>query len=110
MALPHGLLGVVSAMLGILLLSTVLTYVAAQWGHRNQARLAVRAFRHGMAPIVAALLLATSWILATPSGSSLKYWPVWLQTATTAVVVWRTKIQPLWLLGAGALFGGYGLI
>ena len=105
-----GLLGVVLAMLGILLPSTVLTYAAAQWGHRNRGRLAVRAFKQGMAPIVVALLLATSWILATSSGSSLKDWPVWLLTAATAVIVWRTKIHLLWLLGAGALLGWYGLI
>lgn len=108
--LPAGLLGVFLAMLGILIPSTTLTYVAARWGHRNRELRAVRAFKQGMAPIVVALLIATSWILAGANGSSLKDWPAWLVTAATALVVWRTKIHLLWLLGAGALLGWFGLI
>ena len=108
--LPAGLLGVFLAMLGILIPSTTLTYVAAQWGHRNRELRAVRAFKQGMAPIVVALLIATSWILAAANGSSLKDWPVWLLTAATALIVWRTKIHLLWLLGAGALLGWFGFI
>ncbi|MGH8034287.1 MAG: chromate transporter [Lysobacterales bacterium] len=105
-----GMLGVFLAMVGILIPSTTLTYVAAQWGHRNRELPAVRAFKQGMAPIVVALLIATSWILAGTTGSSLKDWPVWLLTAATAVIVWRSKIHLLWLLGAGALLGWFGLI
>ena len=105
-----GLLGVFLALLGILIPSTTLTYVAAQWGHRNRELRAVRAFKQGMAPIVVALLIATSWILAGANGTSLKDWPVWLVTAATALIVWRTKIHLLWLLGAGALLGTFGFI
>ena len=108
--LPAALLGVFLAMLGILIPSTTLTYVAAQWGHRNRELRAVRAFKQGMAPIVVALLIATSWILAGANGSSLKDWPVWLVTAATALIVWRTKIHLLWLLGAGALLGWFGFV
>ena len=109
-----GLMGVFTAMLGILIPSTTLTYIAAQWGHRNRELRAVRAFKQGMSPIVVALLVATGWILvgtnSTPEGSALQNWPMWLLAATTAVVVWRTKIHLLWLLGAGALLGWFGLI
>ena len=108
--MPAGLLGVFLALLGILIPSTTLTYVAAQWGHRNRELRAVRAFKQGLAPIVVALLIATSWILAGANGSSLKDWPVWLVTATTAFIVWRTKIHLLLLLGAGALLGWFGFV
>lgn len=103
-----GLLGVFLSLMGILIPSTALTYAAAQWSHRNRDLRAVRAFKQGMAPLVVALLMATSWILS--SASSLKDWPVWLITAITAVIVWRSQIHLLWLLGAGALLGWYGLI
>ena len=63
-----------------------------------------------MAPIVVALLIATSWILAGTNGSTLKDWPVWLVTAAAALIVWRTRIHMLWLLGAGALLGWYGWV
>jgi chromate transporter len=105
-----GLLGVFTAMLGILIPSTTLTYLAAQWGHRNRELRAVRAFKQGMAPIVVALLIATGWILAESNGPSVQHWPVWLLTATTALIVWRSKIHLLWLLGAGALLGWFGLV
>jgi chromate transporter len=105
-----GLLGVLLSLLSILIPSTVLTYVASQWGHRNRDLRAVRAFKQGMAPIVVALLIATGWILASANGSSLKDWPVWGVTVVTALIVWRTRTHLLWLLGAGALLGWYGLV
>lgn len=109
-----GLLGMLMTMLGILIPSTTLTYITAQWGHRNRELRAVRAFKQGMSPIVVALLIATGWILAatnsTQQGEVLHNWPVWLLTVVTAVVVWRSKIHLLWLLGAGALLGWFGLI
>ena len=105
-----GLLGVLVAMIGILIPSTTLTYLAASWGHRNRELLAVRAFKQGMAPIVVALLVATGWILTAAGGSALKDWPLWLATLITALVVWRTKMHMLWLLGAGALLGWFGLV
>jgi len=105
-----GLLGVLVAMTGILIPSTTLTYLAASWGHRNRELRAVRAFKQGMAPIVVALLIATGWILATTNGGTLKDWPLWLVIATTALVVWRTRMHMLWLLGAGALLGYVGWI
>ena len=108
--IPAGLLGVLLSLSGILIPSTVLTYTAARWGHRNRELRAVRAFKQGMAPIVVALLIATSWILASANGSSWKDWPVWLVTAITAIIVWRTKLHLLWLLGAGALLGWYGFV
>ena len=105
-----GLLGVLVAMTGILIPSTTLTYLAASWGHRNRELLAIRAFKQGMAPLVVALLIATGWILTESNGSTLEHWPVWLLTALTALVVWRSKIHLLWLLGAGGLLGWFGLV
>ena len=105
-----GLLGVLLAMTGILMPSTTLTYLAASWGHRNRELLAIRAFKQGMAPLVVALLIATGWILATATGSTLKDWPLWLATVVTALIVWRTRLHMLWLIGAGALLGWFGWI
>ena len=108
-----GLLGVTLSMLGILIPSSTLTVLASQWGHRNRELRAVRAFKQGMAPIVVALLVATGWILASANGhagGSLQDWPVWLVTVAATLVVWRTRMHLLWLLGAGAVLGWFGLI
>jgi chromate transporter len=104
------LLGVMVAMAGILIPSTTLTYLAARWGHRNRELLPVRAFKQGMAPIVVALLIATGWILAAVNGGALEDWRLWLTTATAALVVWKTRMHMLWLLGAGGLLGYIGWI
>ena len=105
-----GLLGVFVTMLGILLPSTTLTYLAASWGHRNRTLRGVRAFKQGMAPIVVALLMATGWILASANVLSLRDWPVALLTVVTALVVWKTRLHMLWLLGVGAVLGWWGWI
>ena len=105
-----GLMGVLVALTGILIPSTTLTYLATVWGHRNRDLRPVRAFKQGMAPIVVALLIATGWILATANSGTFQDWPLWLATIVTALIVWRTKLNMLWLLGAGALLGWFGLL
>ncbi len=107
---PYAALGVLLAMIGILVPSTTLTFAAARWGHQNRELRAVRAFKQGMSPIVVALLIATGWILASSQGNTLQNWPLWLLTAVTALLVWRTRIHMLWLLAAGGALGWFGWI
>lgn len=107
-AWAYGLFGVLLAMVGITLPSTTLTFAAARWGQQNRELRAVRAFKQGLAPIVVALLLATGWILAAGHGSLVRNWPLWLLTALSALLVWRTRLHLLWLLGAGGLLGWLG--
>lgn len=109
-AWPTALLGVLIALFGILLPSTTLTFTVARWGHQNKDRRVVRAFKQGMAPVVIALLVSTAWILTASHGNGLHNWPLWLVTAISTVLVWRTKIHLLWLLGAGGLMGWMGWI
>ena len=109
-SMAAALFGVAVTMLGIMIPSTVLTYSAAQWGHRNRELRAVRAFKLGMAPVVIALMLATSWILGSASGNSATDWPLWLLTLASCVVIWRTRLHMLWVLGAGALLGYLQLV
>ena len=104
------LLGMLTTMGGMLLPSTLLTYLAARWGHENRGLRAVRAFKLGLAPIVIALLIATGWILASAHDQPARDWPLWLLTLASTLLVWRTRIHLLWLLGAGALLGWFGWI
>jgi chromate transporter len=104
------LLGMLVCLGGIMLPSSVLVYLTAQWSHRNRDLRGVRAFKQGMAPLVVALLVATGWILATGNGYSLSNAPAWAVTAVAALVVWRTRVHLLWLLGAGAVLGWFGWI
>jgi chromate transporter len=105
-----GVLGMLVCLVGIMLPSSLLVYGTSRWSHRNRDLRAVRAFKQGMAPIVIGLLLSTGWILATGNGYALANWPIWLLTLASAVLVWRTRIHLLWLLGAGAILGWWGFV
>ena len=102
-------MGALLTILGIIVPSSVLTYAAGQWSHRNRELRAVRAFKQGLAPTVVGLLIATGMILATAGASTLDQWPVWLIATLSTILVWRTRLHILWLLGAGALAGAFVL-
>ena len=110
MAWALALLGVVVTMVAVLLPSSVLTYTATRWAHRNRELRVVRAFKTGMSPIVIALLIATGWLLTAAHNMPARDWPLWGLTAASALIVWRTKLHLLWLIGAGALLGMLGLV
>ena len=67
-----GLWGALVCMVGIMLPSTTLTWLATRWAHRNRQRRSVRAFKQGMAPVVIGLLMALfavfPFLLAIPAG------------------------------------------
>lgn len=102
------LLGLLLAMLGCLLPSCTLNYLATRWAHRNRELLAVRAFKAGFAPVVVGLLLALGWLLgvARPELG----WSLWALTAATTLLVWKTRLHLLVLMVAGSLLGGLGLV
>ena len=106
-----GLLGLGITMAGIMLPSTTLAWFATRWLHHNAQRRGVRAFKQGMAPVVVGLLVATGLILANgnqrPDSPA---WHLWLVAGVAGLVVWRTRIHLLWLLGAGALLGALGFV
>ncbi|OYT99880.1 MAG: chromate transporter [Burkholderiales bacterium PBB1] len=102
-----GPLGALATMSGILLPSSLLTLCATRWGQARRDTLGVRAFTAGMAPLTLGLLVATSWVLSQP----FRQQPVaWALIALTVVLTLRTQISPLWVVGLGALVGGFGLL
>jgi len=109
-SMTAGLLGVLVTMMGIMLPSTTLTYLAARWSHQNRDLRAVRAFKQGMAPIVIALLISTSILLGSAHHDPATDWPLWLLSVLAGVVIWRTRIHLLWLLALGAVLGCFGLV
>ncbi|MDT7834911.1 chromate transporter [Aquabacterium sp. OR-4] len=97
-----GAAGMLAAMSGLLLPSSLLALAAGRYGRRNAQSLAVRAFTAGLAPLTVGLLLSTGAVLAAP------LWPrpgALALVAASALIAWRTRIGPLWLIGGGALAG-----
>lgn len=102
-----GLAGAVAAMAGMLLPSTALTLVVTRWGSKRRDTRGVKAFVSGMAPVTLGLILATSWLLARPVVTQ----PVALALVLASLgLTWRTKLNPLWLIAAGALAGALGWV
>jgi chromate transporter len=102
-----GLGGAIVSMLGIMLPSTTLALAVSRWVASRRDWLSVQAFQAGMIPVTIGLLLATGWHLA-PSAQTQP--AALLLSAVVAVLVWRTRIALIWLVAAGAILGGLGLV
>jgi chromate transporter len=110
-SMSAALFGVLVSMVGIMTPSTIITYTAARWGHRNRDLRAVRAFKQGMAPVVIALLLSTAWILGSSVAQNVEGgWRLALLAVAAGLVIWRTRLHLLWVLAFGALLGAFGLV
>jgi chromate transporter len=105
-----GLFGLLVTMLAILLPSSLLTYTATRWAHRNRERRGVRAFKAGMAPLVIALLIATGWVLAAAHDQPARDWRLWLLALASTLIVWRTRVHLLWLIAGGGMLGFLGWV
>jgi chromate transporter len=99
--------GAAVALLGMLLPSTTLALAATRWGGKRRDSRGVRAFVAGMAPITIGLLLSTGVLLALPVA---RLPAAWLMVIATVVLMLRTRINPVWLIAAGAVAGAAGLI
>ncbi|PXW28195.1 chromate transporter [Paraburkholderia caballeronis] len=66
-----------------------------------------RIAQRGLVPVTAGLVAASAVLIAKASDPG---WIAWAITGVCAVLAFRTKIHPLWLLGAGSLIGltGFG--
>lgn len=102
-----GLAGALAAMAGMLLPSTALTLVVTRWGARRRDARGLRAFVSGMAPVTLGLIAATGYLLAKPVQAE----PVaFVLVALSVGLSWRTRLNPLWLIGAGAVAGALGYV
>jgi chromate transporter len=61
-----------------------------------------KAIQRAIAPIVVAMILSGGVVLATPGSPD---WRLWLIAAIAAAGMLATKLNPLWLLAAGAVLG-----
>lgn len=101
-----GLAGVAATLAGIMLPSATLALAASRWGRDRRDTRPVRAFTQGLAPLTLGLLLATGWVLTEPTRA---HPGAMALVAVTTLVVWRTRIAPIWLVALGAVVGALGL-
>ena len=87
--------------------SSLVTIAALHAWDRFKDRAWRRIAQKGLVPVTAGLVAASAVLIAKASDPS---WIAWAITGVCAVLAFRTKIHPLWLLGAGSLIGltGFG--
>jgi chromate transporter len=100
--LVAGWFGAICATASVILPSTALTLalVRIRVGQRNGAML--QALRASFVPMSVGLLFATAWIFARVSNTD---WRADVLTVISALIVLRTRLNPVLLIGAGAIAG-----
>ncbi|MGV8893357.1 MAG: chromate transporter [Burkholderiaceae bacterium] len=98
-----GLPGAFGATLGMFAPSSLLAYHAIGWADLFAHTRWLNAFRRGMAPITVGLVLSSGFLLAQAGNINLS--SIILTSLTVAVLLLRSRWNPLWLIIAGALFG-----
>ena len=91
----------------LLIPATTLTLFVGHLNERYPNAPLGRAIRRGVTPITIGLMFSGATILARAVNHD---WRGYALTLLTAAVVLRKTLNPLWLLGAGALAGILGLV
>jgi len=102
-----GPVGAAVTLLAIMLPSTTLALWATRWGAKRRETLTVRAFTAGLAPLTIGLLLSTGWVLTDPARGHAGLMAL---AAVTVLVMWRSKLSPIWMVASGMLAGALGWV
>ena len=97
-----GLAGAVVALLAMCFPAAVIAWWVAELWERFKDSPWRKAIQRAIAPIVVALILSGGFVLATPGSPD---WRLWLIAAVSTVGMLATKLNPLWMLGAGGILG-----
>ena len=100
-----GPLGMLATLAGIMLPSSLITFVVGRLRQAKRDALAVQAFSVGLAPLTIGLLLATGWVLALPL---VTHAVAMLLVPATSVFMLATRRSPLWMIALGAVVGALG--
>jgi chromate transporter len=106
-----GPMGAIATMVGTLVPSTLLTLAVTRWGASRKESRGVRAFTTGLTPLTIGLLVATGWLLAAPYATDRAHAAGTIALVVLSVLVMvRTKLSPMWLVGLGAVVGALGWV
>ena len=102
-----GGLGAVATTLGVLIPATTFSLVAAMLQAKHADSRVALALRRGLAPVALGFMLSSCWLLLASVGHDWRRYALALAAVGLAL---RGKLSPLWLLGAGAVLGGAGIV
>jgi chromate transporter len=87
--------------------SAGIAYAVGGWFERHREVRWVGAVRRGLAPVTVGLLASSSFVLAREIDSDLRRAAL---TAVCALVAYRSRLNPIWLVLGGALLGLSGVM
>ena len=87
--------------------SSLLAFYVGRLSQRFRESPWRRVVQRGVAPITIGIVLASGYLLALGADES---WAAGAVTTATALLMLRTRLNPLWLLAAGALLGMFGVL
>ena len=105
--LLSGWAGAIVATLALIFPPILLTLGITRLHANNPDAPLGRAIRGGLGPIAIGLTLSSGWILAQSVDHN---WRTGLLTLLTVALMLRTKLNPVWLIAAGALAGVAGIL
>jgi chromate transporter len=97
--------GAIVATLAMLGPSATITIAVARLHASNPKSPMALALRRGLAPVALGLFLAGGWVLARSVNHD---WRGYLLTLIVTIALLRTRLNPLWLLGASGVVGALG--
>ena len=97
-----GVPGAIVSLIGICLPSSLLSFWVARWWQQARGSRLTTAINGGLAPLTVGLIGAGVAMMASSHPPSLSGGAL---LAGCALLSWRTRLNPLWLLAAGAAAG-----
>ena len=102
-----GWVGAVATLIAVIVPSFSVTLIVANLYSRHPKAAFGVAIRRGLTPLTIGLIFASVWILLPAVNRD---WRGYVLTVLTVVAVMRTKLNPIWVLAAGAVAGVTGLV
>ena len=97
-----GLLGAIATTLAIILPPAAITVIALRVSAKKSLGGLGRVVKTALSPLSVGMMLAAAGAIAKTADKS---WEAALLTLLTATIFLRTKLNPLWLIAAGAVLG-----
>jgi chromate transporter len=102
-----GIVGALVAVVAILGPSSLLMYVACRtWNRFRDAKWRI-AFERGLGPVSLGLLFSSGWTVVKTSDHTPVAYAI---TAAACILLVRTKVSPLLVMGAAGVLGALGLV
>lgn len=102
-----GFAGAVIATLAVIVPPALLLWVVLRFGESRLSPRFQQAMREGLAPVAAGLMMSFGWVMCSTVDTN---WRAVLLTLVAVALNLKTRINPVWLVLAGALLGVAGAV